>query len=143
MTETVTATETPDWQKRGKCGTGEYQPDLWHMPGAQNEADAKAICYTCPVMETCRIYSLTKPEPWGVWGGTTESERARHISRSKKKPATALGPCDGCGRTRYSIANPYRYLPEGGVRNSVHNTPRTKSLCQDCHPADTQAATGD
>ena len=36
-------------------------------------AQAKAICCTCPVRQRCLDVNLH--EQYGVWGGTTESER--------------------------------------------------------------------
>lgn len=32
------------------------------------------LCSSCPVQEECLDYAL-KAEPYGIWGGTTESER--------------------------------------------------------------------
>ncbi|HSK36683.1 MAG TPA: WhiB family transcriptional regulator [Actinomycetota bacterium] len=40
------------------------------------EQQAKAICATCAVIEPCRIHALVQREPYGVWGGLTERERA-------------------------------------------------------------------
>lgn len=37
--------------------------------------EAKAICRSCPVREECLEYSL-RWEPWGIWGGYDERERA-------------------------------------------------------------------
>ena len=42
---------------------------------AQRENRAKAICYTCPVLEQCREHALRVAEPYGIWGGMSESER--------------------------------------------------------------------
>ena len=39
---------------------------------------AKAICATCPVLEQCREYALSAHEPYGIWGGMTEEERAAY-----------------------------------------------------------------
>lgn len=37
---------------------------------------AKAICQECPVLTQCRNHALATREPYGVWGGLSESERA-------------------------------------------------------------------
>lgn len=42
---------------------------------------AKAICATCPHIDPCRQHALTHPEPYGVWGGLSESERRTLLSR--------------------------------------------------------------
>ncbi len=36
---------------------------------------AKSICASCDVSDHCLEYSL-KHEPWGIWGGKDEQERA-------------------------------------------------------------------
>ena len=39
------------------------------------EAKAKEVCRRCPVIEECRRHALATHEPYGVWGGLSESER--------------------------------------------------------------------
>ena len=36
---------------------------------------AKSICKVCPVNVECLEYALTIREPYGIWGGLTETER--------------------------------------------------------------------
>jgi WhiB family redox-sensing transcriptional regulator len=43
---------------------------------AARERAAKALCATCPVIMECRAHALKVREPFGVWGGLTEAERA-------------------------------------------------------------------
>jgi WhiB family transcriptional regulator, redox-sensing transcriptional regulator len=43
----------------------------------RNEWLAKQICRSCPVLEACRNYALDAPEPYGIWGALTPSERQR------------------------------------------------------------------
>jgi WhiB family redox-sensing transcriptional regulator len=33
------------------------------------------VCRRCPVLEQCRLHALSAHEPYGVWGGLSESER--------------------------------------------------------------------
>lgn len=55
-------------------------------PASDEEAlPAKAICGECPVRETCLEYALSRREPSGVWGGTTEAERRRIIRRRRRQ----------------------------------------------------------
>lgn len=37
---------------------------------------AKAICRRCPAIKECLEYALRVREPYGVWGGRSEDERA-------------------------------------------------------------------
>ncbi len=39
--------------------------------------EAKAICVTCPVAESCLQYALSTNQPEGVWGGLDSNERRR------------------------------------------------------------------
>ena len=71
--------------KNGKC-VG-HPTELWfphHVRGAKvkefrerKEKTRKAItiCETCDVSEECLQYSL-RYEPWGIWGGKNELQRA-------------------------------------------------------------------
>jgi WhiB family redox-sensing transcriptional regulator len=52
---------------------------------------AKAICATCPVIKECREQSLTVREPYGVWGGLSEDERAAILARRGNRRAEAAG----------------------------------------------------
>jgi WhiB family transcriptional regulator, redox-sensing transcriptional regulator len=69
-----------EWQLRGAC-RGEDGSMFFHPEGergparAARETAAKAVCVRCPVIEQCLRHALATREPYGVWGGTTESER--------------------------------------------------------------------
>ncbi|WP_026919415.1 WhiB family transcriptional regulator [Gordonia shandongensis] len=41
----------------------------------RRERRAKQVCAACPVLEQCRSHALRVDEPYGIWGGLTESER--------------------------------------------------------------------
>lgn len=81
-----------DWQLHGAC-RGENSDVFYHPDGergrarAQRENRAKAICRTCPVIEMCREHALASGEPYGVWGGMSESERVVAL-RSRRTRAT-------------------------------------------------------
>lgn len=56
----------------------QHDPALWYPEGATEQAAAsaaRAVCMTCPLRETCRDYALGTPEPYGIWGGLTETNR--------------------------------------------------------------------
>ena len=42
----------------------------------RREAEAKAVCHRCPVITECRVHALRVHEPYGIWGGLSEEERA-------------------------------------------------------------------
>ena len=67
----------PDWHQRAYC-RDDPTPDLFHPnPGAIGHIRAaKAACSRCPVRSDCLAEALADPTLTGVWGGTTDSERA-------------------------------------------------------------------
>lgn len=74
------------WQEHGRCR--EADPLLFFHP--QNERGAarimrdrraKGICAQCPVRIECADYAVRAREPYGVWGGLTEDERADIFAR--------------------------------------------------------------
>lgn len=63
-----------DWVQRGAC-LGSYDERFYPERGDSNK-EAKAICFDqCPVRDECLEHALTKPERFGIWGGTSERER--------------------------------------------------------------------
>ncbi|KRE61216.1 WhiB family transcriptional regulator [Nostocoides sp. Soil756] len=47
----------------------ENDAELWFADTPDGVEFAKALCRTCPVLETCLAGALDRREPWGVWGG--------------------------------------------------------------------------
>lgn len=73
--------ESYSWQWDGACMGADssvfFSPEAERGRKRQRREDAaKAVCATCPVIEPCRQHALDAHEPYGVWGGLTESERA-------------------------------------------------------------------
>jgi len=92
----VYATLDLSWQQSGACR--DVDPSLFFGPEGEarnkrrfREAAAKAICAYCPVRAACRSFALTTGEPYGIWGGTTETERMRKPPR-RHKVAAAPAP---------------------------------------------------
>lgn len=48
----------------------------------RRETRAKSICGVCPVSRECLDYALSIREPYGIWGGLTETERRRVVTVS-------------------------------------------------------------
>jgi WhiB family redox-sensing transcriptional regulator len=71
-----------DWQRRGAC-RGRDSAQFFHPDGergssrARREEAAKRVCAACPVRPECAAHALTVQEPYGVWGGFTETDRLR------------------------------------------------------------------
>jgi WhiB family transcriptional regulator, redox-sensing transcriptional regulator len=74
----------PDWRFRAACLTAD--PELFFPlsaagPSATQLTEAKAICARCPVRRQCLDFALTTRQVHGVWGGTSEDERRRLLTR--------------------------------------------------------------
>ncbi len=74
-----------EWQYDAKCR--QVDPEKFFSPDAERgprrrsrEANAKAICATCPVIAECLEHALTVREPYGVWGGLSSNERIDLVS---------------------------------------------------------------
>ncbi|MFC4948412.1 WhiB family transcriptional regulator [Pseudonocardia sp. GCM10023141] len=81
-----------EWQLRGACRG--LDATLFFHPANergtardQREVQAKLICRTCPVMDECRRHALAAHEPYGVWGGLSESERTSLIRQRTLRTA--------------------------------------------------------
>jgi WhiB family redox-sensing transcriptional regulator len=75
-----------EWQHSGACQTLPsemfFHPDGERGPSRRNRDNAaKVICSTCPVIQECRDHALSVQEPFGIWGGLSEEERAVIIAR--------------------------------------------------------------
>ncbi|ADG75476.1 transcription factor WhiB [Cellulomonas flavigena DSM 20109] len=82
-----------EWQFEGACRDAD-QDLFFHPEGERGSARrrraeaAKAICATCPVLKECREQSLAVREPYGVWGGLSEEERAAVLAERAGRRTT-------------------------------------------------------
>ncbi len=79
-----------EWQHEGVCRTLPsemfFHPDGERGPRRRNrENAAKAVCATCPVMQRCRQHALANQEPYGIWGGLSEDDRAAILANHAGK----------------------------------------------------------
>ena len=86
-----------EWQRGAAC-RGMDSSLFFHPPNerdtarADRAARAKAIRRCCPVITECLDHALRVREPYGVWGGHTEDERARLLGvQSLRYPAAIRG----------------------------------------------------
>ncbi len=72
---------TKDWQVIGLCRGNHshlfFPPSTFERKDERErrEIRAKAICQVCPVQADCIEFAMRIREPYGIWGGTTESDR--------------------------------------------------------------------
>jgi WhiB family redox-sensing transcriptional regulator len=87
------------WQQDGACTDGDptvfFHPEGERGPARRlRELKALAVCAVCPVLDACRRHAEAVREPYGVWGGMTESQRQLIHSRVHGP----VGECDDLGR---------------------------------------------
>lgn len=76
------------WKALGNCV--DVNPALMYPDRGAHPEDvrnAKELCRGCVVREECLDFALTRPEKYGVWGGTTEPER--RVLRRERRLAVA------------------------------------------------------
>lgn len=82
-----------EWQSEGACRGLDtemfFHPENERGPRRANrEAAAKAVCARCPVMAECAAHALRVREPYGIWGGLSESEREEILSGRRTAAAS-------------------------------------------------------
>jgi WhiB family redox-sensing transcriptional regulator len=86
--------DVAQWRTLAACGSDAtlfYKSDLDSEEQTQHRVTkAKAVCKRCPVRPQCAAYALAVAEPYGIWGGFTESERARLITIGWRRYADRL-----------------------------------------------------
>ena len=89
-----------DWRDRAAC-KDDPTPDLWFVPPGDRHgiAAAKAICRRCPVTAECLAEAMANPSIVGVWGGTTERERAKLRADQPRRPKEIQHGTPGGHRT--------------------------------------------
>jgi WhiB family redox-sensing transcriptional regulator len=83
-----------EWQLNGACRGLDverfFHPDGERGPRRVNrERAAKAVCATCPVIDACARHAIEAREPYGVWGGLSETDREEIWAQRRDVPAEA------------------------------------------------------
>ncbi|WP_338701640.1 WhiB family transcriptional regulator [Streptomyces sp. Q6] len=82
-----------EWLERAAC-VGE-DPELFFPVGTTGPAvhdvhEAKEVCRRCPVIAACLEWAVATGQTTGVWGGTSETERAG-LLRAERRRARRAG----------------------------------------------------
>jgi WhiB family redox-sensing transcriptional regulator len=71
------------WRERGRCKG--VDPTVFYPDDDEDPCDdAKEICASCPVRETCLEHAIASREKVGVWGGYTARERRRLVRQRRR-----------------------------------------------------------
>ncbi|MEW1955698.1 WhiB family transcriptional regulator [Terrabacter sp. NPDC080008] len=74
-----------EWQEQGRCRTKAVEQffaddhDLDQRERREQTEAARMVCGGCPVRQQCLDHALRVPETFGIWGGTTPTERAQML----------------------------------------------------------------
>ena len=85
-----------EWQIQAAC-RGMDTATFFHPPNERDAAregriaQAKAICSGCPAIDDCLNHALRVREPYGVWGGLSEDERASLLGVESLRYPKPLG----------------------------------------------------
>jgi hypothetical protein len=81
---------TPAWHRDAAC---KEHPELSWFPRRHRDIRrAKRVCESCLVVDLCRAWALSQPEPLvGIWGGLTQNERHKYHAA----PATPQSSTNG------------------------------------------------
>lgn len=66
------------WEARAACRDAD--PNIFFPEKGATKAavrEAKAVCRACPVKAECLAGALERREMYGIWGGTTETDRRK------------------------------------------------------------------
>lgn len=71
------------WQERAACRNEDAE--LFFCVEPESVRHALAVCAGCEVREACLAQAMAARETFGVWGGTTETERRRIFRRERRE----------------------------------------------------------
>lgn len=80
--------QNPPWMRHAACQASDTS--LFYPTSESDSGKAIAICETCPVRALCLDEAVSRPELFGIWGGTTETER-RIMRRNGRLKHAGLG----------------------------------------------------
>lgn len=86
----------PQWHERALCR--QVDPELFYPEkgsGVSAVRQAKRICDRCEVKPQCGAYAIEHAETYGVWGGTSETERRRIRGLARAREARLLREAEG------------------------------------------------
>jgi WhiB family redox-sensing transcriptional regulator len=100
-----TAVDVRNWQAYAVCRGVKlfYKSDLDEREPRHWITRAKAVCVRCPVRPYCAAHALAAAEPYGIWGGFTESERALLLGTDWRECADRRGTMVDVGRLQARI----------------------------------------
>jgi WhiB family redox-sensing transcriptional regulator len=63
-----------DWRHDAACR--DTDPEAFFPLTGHSSPMAKAVCGSCEVQDECLDFAMETRQPYGIWGGRSEAERA-------------------------------------------------------------------
>ncbi|HTF09580.1 MAG TPA: WhiB family transcriptional regulator, partial [Asanoa sp.] len=82
----------------------------------RREMKAKSVCGGCPVRAQCAAHALSVREPYGVWGGFSESERLRLLAIGWEDLADRRHTTVDVERLEARIGRPHKSTVPAAIR---------------------------
>ncbi len=76
------------WRSAAACA--DLGPALFYDPLPSSIRAAKAVCARCPVANDCAGHAIANSEPFGIWGGQTETERGEASAQRARGPTPVI-----------------------------------------------------
>ena len=118
-------TEVRCWRDHAACRdavTADYDP--FFADAAQLQAEAIAICETCPVRDACLTFAVRTGQQYGIWGGQPQQfirrlialERAGRPQSPRVSASHPQASKTQCKRGHQFTAENTYYTPDGQRR---------------------------
>ncbi|MGL5826660.1 MAG: WhiB family transcriptional regulator [Nocardioides sp.] len=84
----LTDEDTPmSWAGQALCA--EVDPELFFPEKGGSSTAARRLCAACPVLDECRTWTQILDPRYGVWAGTTETDRRKQRRRDRRRSRAA------------------------------------------------------
>ena len=91
--------EPEPWEESAVCRS--VGRDVFFIKTPTAYKTAKAICQTCPVIGICLASALANGDEFGVFGGTTPSERQRIVANRREQDYVTGCSVGDCSRKHH------------------------------------------
>lgn len=78
--------EAREWYEEAKCRDAESQhSDFMYVVDDRAARTNRLYCFDCPTRLNCLEYAVVMREQFGIWGGTTETQRKNLVRTLRRK----------------------------------------------------------
>jgi WhiB family transcriptional regulator, redox-sensing transcriptional regulator len=120
---------TPSWRDQAACRdvvTTDYDP--FFADSAELQAEAIAICATCPVRDACLTFAVRTGQQYGIWGGQPHQLIRRLITLERAgRPRSRQAPTRHPQASKTHCKHGHRFTAE-----NTYYTPDGHRRCRTC-----------